>query len=67
MITPYNGFDINSELKKNVLFTKSFDFTVPKSDGTWILKNLNIVSFIGGNTDNTYEKVRNASKIKLLK
>lgn len=67
MITPFNGTDIGSELKKNEIFSKTFDFNLPKSDGTWMLRNINIVAFISANSDNTYEKVKNATKIKLLK
>ncbi|MBK7096165.1 MAG: Omp28-related outer membrane protein [Saprospiraceae bacterium] len=67
MITPFNGLDIGSEMKKNTIVTRTFDFSIPKSDGTWIPKNMNVVAFVSANLDNTYEKVKNAVKVKLIK
>lgn len=67
MITPHYGFEIGNFLKKNTVISKTFDFSVPESDGTWIPKNMNVVAFISADIDNTYEKVKNAVKVKLIK
>lgn len=67
MLSPFQGFEISNNLKKNIVISKTFDFSIPKSDGTWIPKNMNVVAFVSANLDNTYEKVKNAVKVKLIK
>jgi hypothetical protein len=67
MLSPFQGFEISNNLKKNIVISKTFDFSIPKSDGTWIPQNMNVVAFVSANLDNTYEKVKNAVKVKLIK
>ena len=67
MITPYNGTEIANQLKKNTLVTKSFNFSLPASDGTWIPENMKIVAFVTGNYEYNYETVMNVTEIDLVK
>jgi hypothetical protein len=67
MITNNNGNDIGNSLIKNKLITKSFEFTLPQSDGTWIPENMDIVAFVSGKTSDSTEIILNSIKIKLTK
>ena len=67
MITPFDGFEISNNLYKNTVVSNTYDFSLPNSDGTWIVKNMNIVAFVTADIGNTYEKVKNTKKVKLLK
>lgn len=67
MITNYNGNDIGQSLIKNKLITKSFEFTLPASNGTWLPENMDIVAYVSGKTSNSNEIILNSIKIKLIK
>jgi hypothetical protein len=67
MITNYNGNDIGNSLIKNKLISKSFEFTLPESNGTWIPENMDIVAFVSGKTGDSDENILNSIKIKLVK
>lgn len=67
MITPWDGVLISENLIKNTVVTKIFDFTIPKSDGTWIPKNLKCVIFFTNDSLHGYETVRNVIEVKFIK
>ncbi len=66
MITNYDGNDLGNSLIKNKLITKSFEFTLPASNGTWIPENMDIVAYVSGKTESK-EIILNSIKIKLIK
>ncbi|MEZ4906077.1 MAG: Omp28-related outer membrane protein [Saprospiraceae bacterium] len=67
MITSYDGSDISGNLTENEVVNKSYSFSIPESDGTWIPKNMKIVVFMTGTYEHGYETVMNTFEVNLLK
>jgi len=60
MLTPFDGENLGSDLKKNVLLNKVYTYTLPESDGTWIPENMKIIAYVTGGIEDSFYPVLNA-------
>lgn len=66
MLTNYQGDNIaNGTLSKGQELSKSYSYTLPESDGTWIAENMEIVVFVSNSLD-TSKDVLQAEQVHLV-
>lgn len=66
MLTPYDGEVIGTDLSADETIEKSYTFTFPQSDGTWIAENMKVVTYVTGGAESSFYPVLNATQNKVV-